>query len=186
MISSILNEIMIYRKELTKDFDLLFSRGLSDDEISFLCKENKIKLNDEFKEIFKWKNGYIHHQEMNIGDYYLIPGFTIIPIEQSIKDHLLYYGINKKWKFMYPILLDFGGGYYCYNNNDKAIYNIIVDEGSVNKVFNNINNMLLYILESFKEKGFFISEDGYLEQNNIIIQKIALKHSDLQYWKDYL
>lgn len=124
----------------------------------------------EIPELIKVIYSNVQGTERNIKDQKLmdfIPGFRLIKIDEfpSEKDRLDTL-VNNKEQRVLPLLTNYSSDYICYvvnQNQTGEICTILKDELELKVMFRSSLDFLRTINEFYRQKVYFLDEDGYLD-----------------------
>ncbi|WP_316842616.1 hypothetical protein [Pedobacter gandavensis] len=118
-----------------------------------------------------------------------LPGYLLIHIDEYphfIKKLNAILSDENKGKY-FPLLVNYSSDFYALKENDRKerleVYLVNHDELEPIKIYNSLEIFFDTLIECYKEKAYFIDEDGYLdvdfEKAELIGQKL---NPENEYW----
>jgi len=191
---------LILGKIHVMDYHLLkVLRPPADSEV---IKETEIKLslrfNNELIELYKCADGTNNDYQTPSGLLGFIPNHIFISLKDSFDYYKQYINCTdffensdsnaRPGKKLFPFLEDGSGNCYWVDlNEDTENYGQIFWTNtfgdSPDYVYNSLTSFINVICECFLDGTFFLTPEGYLDENSIKFESISRKYNqDLKYW----
>lgn len=120
-----------------------------------------------------------------------IPGYRLIHIDELIHeksnlDFMIKDNRHDEFEVITPLLANYSSDFICYartNNGKEVILNFLHDDFELDIMYGSIENFLKTICEFYKEKVYYLDEDGYLDYDLDKECEIGRKiNAGLAYW----
>lgn len=175
-ISYLIDEFISLSDELRPGYSLSIAKN----------KESSLILPESLDILYSKVSGtYYEIEDQRLMDF--LPGYLLIrdaeyeSFTQSVKEMIP----NGEDKY-YPILVNYSSDFYALKvseGKEKGIFLIEHDADGPTKIHHSFEDFLRTIIACYKEKIYFLDDDGYLDMDFDEEQLIGQKYNpDIDYW----
>ncbi|MGB3757344.1 MAG: SMI1/KNR4 family protein [Rivularia sp. (in: cyanobacteria)] len=177
-----LNRIMTWLSENQPSFAASFLPGLTNEQIHAAVQHLPFELPEEIYELYRWRNGT---QERHDCDFY--PAMEFLTIEKAVK---LYEDIATNDGTEEEIRFE-GYKFFTFIVTDNDFTNILIgtkekplpviyfyaEDCETEIAYSSLTNMMLTIAECYETGAYYLTEDGFVEQNEVKSAEIFRKYN---------
>ncbi len=172
-LSILLGELLQILQNLERPVVQLLRPGLSASTIDSLPEDLPIKLPDEIKQLYEWRNGVTEISKRRIEELCLFPNFYFPSLELALDEFRGWEELFKVnppeclWRMeWFPIFMDVGGRYYAIHCDSQSahcggIVEFSADYGG-ELVFADLSKMVVSLTECYRQGVYFVGSNGRL------------------------
>lgn len=187
-VSELGEQICTYLKDFNRVVVDLLQNGIPEDQLKEKTQWMTHSLPKELLCLYKWRNGIEALEGTVLDKLHFIPGFYFLSVEEATQVYELH-NKTKRWNpRWFSIFANGGGDYYvveCRNRDKSPVISTTIDD-EPKVVYASIRAMLQTFAECYRERAYYVDDDGCLEIVDELEAEISRKHnSGVQYWMDY-
>jgi len=177
-----LDEVVSHLARLGRPVVSLLQPGLTDIEIAQVETTLPIRLTEELRVLYRWRNGTKTKEGDVLSDLWFFPGFYLPSFEdarRSFEERKLAPQWRKGW---FPFFEDGAGDFYIVPCRRKLtdtapVIGFIHGEPDQEVEYLSVTTMIETLAACYAQGAFFVSPDGSLEMDDDAHQRIARQHN---------
>lgn len=178
-----LNRIMIWLSKNQPSFANSFLPGLTNQEIQTKIQHLPIELPEEIYELYCWRNGTEGRHNC---EFY--PALNFLTLEKAVKlyeDIVTLDNTEEEIKFegykLFPFITTDAEltNVLVKDKQEKSslIIDLYLEDCEPEIIYTSLTNMMLTIAECYETGAYYLSEDGFVEQNEAKATEILRKYN---------
>ncbi|WP_017327062.1 SMI1/KNR4 family protein [Synechococcus sp. PCC 7336] len=178
----LMNEIFSILEEFNRPVVSYLDAGLQESFIYSEFEKLDLSPSKEMVEMYKWRNGTKYPQGVVLDDIYFFPGYYFFSLYDAIAQYLAMRDDSRWNKDWFPIFANGGGDFYAVDlalsdGSRAPILRFFVGENRVLSEYRNLMFMFSAVLECFKSGVIFVSDEGYLDMDDIRFIEISQQYN---------
>ena len=187
-----LNRIMAWLSANQPSFANSFLPGLTNEQIETAVKHIPFELPEEIYELYRWRNGT---KQTHDCEFY--PAMKFLTIEKAVKlyeDIATNDGTEEEIRFegykLFPFIVTDNDFTNILIKDKQEKFSPVIyfyaEDCETEIAYSSMTNMMLTIAECYETGAYYLSEDGFVEENKPKVAKIFRKYnSDIKKKDDY-
>jgi hypothetical protein len=171
----------LQRRELLK----ALRPGITAQRVKAILAPSALPATSDLESLYSWRNGTDAGSGRQLDDLHMFPGFYLLAIEDSVANYRAF-AADRRWNpEWFPLFANGGGDFYVLDHAGPGglIRHFRIDEDDHPVEFGSLAAMLKTIAEGFERGVFFVTEDGYLEMDDLLFAAVAAElNPEVEWW----
>ncbi|MEM7594792.1 MAG: HEAT repeat domain-containing protein [Cyanobacteria bacterium P01_A01_bin.83] len=185
-LQQVLDEVLKWFKLNRPEYHSSLYPGLTQFEVDREAQNLPFKLTQELYQLYQCKNGSPFIDSTEPFDTMFFPGYLFLSLQKGIAEYFQNIEIHEGYwhKNWFPVFSLEGYSFFVVCQNEliesSPVYYFDYEQVEPMIYYDNITTMIATIAECYQSGAYFLTPEGYVDENELKVDRIRIKNNPQQ------